>query len=262
MKIAIIGAGNMGGAIARGIAAKSPSAEISVSNPSMPKLEALRTEFPAINITTDNAEAVEDAETVILAVKPWLMEEVIADLDYLKDKTVVSVAAGISLDRLDRMIANRFDGSAQQPAFRVIPDTAAAIGRSMTFISSRRAPQPLVDEIAGLFTGLGRVAIIEERLMDAATALSSCGIAYVYKFVQAFVQAGVQLGFRPADAQAYVNATIDGAIAMLEVNGTTPQQEIDKVTTPGGMTIKGINQLDHAGFTSAVIQGVLKPLEK
>lgn len=260
MKIAIIGAGNMGGAIARGIAAKSPSAEITVSNPSMPKLEALRSEFPAIKTTTDNAVAASDADIVILAVKPWLMAEVIAGLDYLKDKTVVSVAGGVSLDKLDEMLAHIL--APTQPVFHVIPDTAAAICRSMTFISSRRAPQPLVDEIADLFSSLGRVAIIEERLMDAATALSSCGIAYVYKFVQAFVQAGVQLGFRPAEAQAYVNATIDGAIAMLEANGTTPQQEIDKVTTPGGMTIKGINQLDHAGFTSAVIQGVLKPLEK
>ncbi len=258
MKIAIIGAGNMGGAIARGIAAKCPGAELTVSNPSTPKLEALQTEYPAIRTTTDNAFAAAGADIVVLAVKPWLMAGVISNLGDLSGKTVISVAGGISLDKLDTMLSP----APEQPVFQVIPDTAAAIGRSMTFIAARRAPQPLVDTVSGIFSALGRVAVIEERLMDAATALCSCGIAYVYKFIQACVQAGVQLGFRPADALSYVNATVDGAVAMLEASQSSPQQEIDKVTTPGGMTIKGINQLDHAGFTSAVIQGILEPLKK
>lgn len=252
----------MGGAIARGIAAKCPDAELTVSNPSMPKLAALQAEYPAIRTTTDNTGAAAGADIVVLAVKPWLMADVIKDLGYLADKTVISVAGGISLDKLDTMLSTAPDRAPQQPVFQVIPDTAAAIGRSMTFIASRRAPQPLIDIVAQLFSAMGRVAVIEERLMDAATALCSCGIAYVYKFIQACVQAGVQLGFRPADALSYVNATVDGAVAMLEAGKSSPQQEIDKVTTPGGMTIKGINQLDHAGFTSAVIQGILEPLKK
>ncbi len=252
----------MGGAIARGIAAKCPDAELTVSNPSTPKLEALKAEFPAIRITTDNTGAASGADIVVLAVKPWLMADVIKDIGYLSGKTVISVAGGISLDKLDTMLSPAPDQTPSQPVFQVIPDTAAAIGRSMTFIAGRRAPQPLIDTVAELFSALGRVAVIEERLMDAATALCSCGIAYVYKFIQACVQAGVQLGFRPADALSYVNATVDGAVAMLEACQSSPQQEIDKVTTPGGMTIKGINQLDHAGFTSAVIQGILQPLKK
>ena len=109
---------------------------------------------------------------------------------------------------------------------------------------------------------MGVVDVIEERLMDAATALSSCGIAYVFKFIQACVQAGVELGFKPADALRYVNATVDGAAALLSLPNTNPQCEIDKVTTPGGMTIKGINALEHSGFSSAVINAILTPLKK
>jgi pyrroline-5-carboxylate reductase len=131
----------------------------------------------------------------------------------------------------------------------------------MTFIAARRASDELKQFVKEAFSSMGEAAIVEERLMNAATALSSCGIAYAYKYVQACVQAGVQLGFRPDDALHYVLATVDGAVAMLRQNETLPQQEIDRVTTPGGMTIKGINELDHQGFTSAVIRAILKPLE-
>lgn len=263
MKIAIIGAGNMGGAIARGIAANMPDVTLAVSNPSTPKLEALKSEFPAIEVSTKNATVAKDADFVVLAVKPRLilnvLDEIYDDLDPVR-QALVSVAGGMSIDDIEELVD---DGRSDIPAmFQVIPDTAAAVGRSMTFIASRRASKAMVAKVVEIFGCLGKVAVIEPRLMDAATALCSCGIAYVYKFVQACVQAGVQLGFTPADALKYVNATIDGAVAMLEAGGTSPQQEIDKVTTPGGMTIKGINQLEHAGFTSAVISGILKPLEK
>ena len=132
----------------------------------------------------------------------------------------------------------------------------------MTFIAGRRAEGEALEAVKSMFALMGEVAVIEERLMDAATALSSCGIAYVYKFMQAMVQAGVEMGFRPAEALRYVCATVDGAAAMLGQPGATAQGEIDKVTTPGGMTIKGINALEHAGFTSAVINAVLTPLKK
>ena len=144
---------------------------------------------------------------------------------------------------------------------RVIPNTALSVGKSMTFIAPRRAER-ITDTIVKMFETMGEVAVIEEKLMDAATALTSCGIAYVYKFAQACVQAGVELGFKPADALKYVCATMDGAATMLSQPGAAPQSEIDKVTTPGGMTIKGINMLEHTGFTSAVIKAILSPVKK
>ncbi|MDE6199747.1 MAG: pyrroline-5-carboxylate reductase [Muribaculaceae bacterium] len=263
MKVAIIGAGNMGGAIARALAATGEY-KIALSNPTLPKLEAFKTEFPDeyITVTTDNVEAVIDADVVILAVKPWLLGDVLEQVKprlVYRRNIIVSLAGGVSLDTLDDMLVR---GDELPAVCRVIPDTALSIGKSMTFISGRRAAGEAIATVESLFRRMGEVAVIEERLMDAATALSSCGIAYVYKFIQACVQAGVEMGFRPADALRYVCATVDGAAAMLSLPGASPQPEIDKVTTPGGMTIKGINALEHNGFTSAVINAILTPVKK
>lgn len=254
----------MGGAIARGLARRYPDGgvQLSVANPTEGKLHSLKTEFPNIHTTTDNVEACTGADIIMLAVKPWIVGEVMHELRPLfldGTVTLVSVAAGVGFDAFEQML----DGvSEMPPMMQVIPDTGALVGKSMTFVTSRHATEALVEIVRDIFLSLGEVAVIEEKLLPAATALSSCGIAYVYKFVQAYVQAGVELGFRPADALRYTLATVDGAVAMLQNNGTLPQTEIDRVTTPGGMTIKGINELEHAGFTSAVINAILKPLKK
>lgn len=251
----------MGGAIARSLA-DAEMFDITVSNPSQGKLDAIKAEFPAVTVTTDNVEAVIDADVVILAVKPWLLEDVVREIKprlVYRRNIIVSLAGGVTLDALDAMLMR---GDELPPLFRVIPDTALSVGKSMTFICTRRSEPEDDNTVAALFSIMGKVAFIEERLMDAATALSSCGIAYVYKFIQACVQAGVEMGFRPADALQYVCATVDGAAAMLTQPGASPQAEIDKVTTPGGMTIKGINALEHNGFTSAVINAILTPLRK
>lgn len=260
MKVAIIGAGNMGGAIARALAGTGQYS-ITVANPSLPKLEAIAAEYPSVKTTTNNIDAANGADIVILAVKPWLIanvaEQIKPNIDY-KHTAIVSLAGGMSLDALDGILLK----NNELPALcRVIPNTALSAGKSMTFIASRRA-EKIIADVVKMFEAMGEVAVIEEKLMDAATALTSCGIAYVYKFAQACVQAGVELGFKPADALKYVCATMDGAAAMLSQPGAAPQSEIDKVTTPGGMTIKGINELEHRGFTSAVINAILKPVKK
>lgn len=261
MKVAVIGAGNMGGAIARALASTGQY-EITVANPTAAKLEAIKAEYPSVATTSDNVEAVVDADVIILAVKPWLLAGVLSQvmprLVYRRN-IIVSLAGGVPLDAIDKMLLR---GDELPAVCRVIPDTALSVGKSMTFISGRRASDGVMAGIEKMFRHMGDVAVIEERLMDAATALSSCGIAYVYKFMQACVQAGVEMGFRPSDALRYVCATVDGAAAMLSAPGASPQLEIDKVTTPGGMTIKGINALEHSGFTSAVINAILTPLKK
>lgn len=251
----------MGGAIARALAATGEY-DIAVANPTTPKLDDIKAAYPAVTVTTDNVEAVVDADVVILAVKPWLLDSVIQQIKprlVYRRNTIVSLAGGVTIDALDAMLLR---GDELPVVCRVIPDTALSVGKSMTFISSRRASADNAAFVEALFRQMGETAVIEERLMDAATALSSCGIAYVYKFMQACVQAGVEMGFRPADALRYVCATVDGAAAMLSQPGATAQAEIDKVTTPGGMTIKGINALEHHGFTSAVINAILTPLKK
>lgn len=262
MKIAIIGAGNMGGAIARALAAVADGYDITVANPTQAKLDAIKESYPSVSTTTDNVEAVVDADVVILAVKPWLLNEVIDQIKprlVYRRNVIISLAGGVSLDAIDEMLLR---GDELPAVSRVIPNTALSLGKSMTFITSRRADKDTLATIEVLFRHMGEVAVVEERMIDAATALCSCGIAYVYKFIQANVQAGVELGFKPADALRYVCATVEGAAAMLKQPEATPQQEIDKVTTPGGMTIKGINALEHSGFASSVINAVLTPVKK
>ena len=260
-KITILGAGNKGGAIATALCPVE-SFDLTVANRSAGRLDALGESCRRLVATTDMNKAVVGAHYIIFAVKPWAMRDVIDQvknsIDYER-QVVISIAGGVGLDALDAML----DKDGALPAvFHVIPDTAVSVKHGMTFVSCRRANDTMMHCVNQIFELMGDVAFIDEHLMDAATALSSCGIAYAYKYVQACVQAGVQLGFTPSDSLRYVLSTIDGAVSMLRENGTLPQQEIDRVTTPGGMTIKGVNELERGGFTSTVIDAILKPLQK
>lgn len=253
MKVAIIGAGNMGGAIARGLANGHyiKAEEITVSNPSQPKLDLLKAEHPHIHITNSNKEAAEGADIVIIAVKPWKVEEVLKPLRLRQPQILVSVAAGLTFENLAHFV------DPEMPIFRVIPNTAIAECASMTPIAARNASDEQIKMMIDLFNEMGLAILIEEKQFAAATALTSCGIAYVLKYVQAAMQAGVEMGIRPNDAMKMVAQTVEGAAQLLLKNEHThPVLEIEKVTTPSGITIKGVNALEHEGFTSAVIKAL------
>ena len=237
MKVAIIGAGNMGGAIARGLAQGHyvRVQDITVTNPSMPKLEKLKAEFPAIQVSTDNHEAA-DADVVIVAVKPWKVEEVLKPLRLRQPQVLVSVAAGMTFEDLAHFV------DPEMPMFRIIPNTAISLRASMTLIACRNASEQQTLTMLDLFNEMGLAMLIEEKQLAAATSLTSCGIAYVLKYVQAAMQAGVEAGIRPKDAMKMVAQTVEGAARLLlENEDTHPALEIEKVTTPGGITIKGVN---------------------
>lgn len=253
MKIAIIGAGNMGGSIARGLAKGNRIAvkDITVSNPGKEKLEVLKNDFPAINITQNNAEAVTGADIVILAVKPWFVSKVLHDLKLKSKQILVSVASGISFEELSHDVVEP-----EMPMFRIIPNTAISELQSMTVISSRNATPDMESLMINLFSEMGLAMILPEEKLGAATALASCGIAYVLKYIQAAMQAGIEMGIRPDDAMDLVAQSAKGAAELILNNATHPSVEIDKVTTPGGITIKGINELEHNGFSSAVIKAM------
>ena len=253
MKVAIIGAGNMGGAIARGLANGHyiKAEEITVSNPSQPKLDQLKAEHPHIHITNSNKEAAEGADIVIIAVKPWKVEEVLKPLRLRQPQILVSVAAGLTFENLAHFV------DPEMPIFRVIPNTAIAECASMTPFAARNESDEQIKMMIDLFNEMGLAILIEEKQFAAATALTSCGIAYVLKYVQAAMQAGVEMGIRPNDAMKMVAQTVEGAAQLLLKNEHThPVLEIEKVTTPGGITIKGVNALEHEGFTSAVIKAL------
>lgn len=245
--IAVIGAGAMGGALVNGLLASGfDAACIALSNPHKEKLEP----FSARGVATftDNCEAVKGASLVVLAVKPWLIAGVIEKLRGAIDPAaeVAAIVAGVSSADLKAMWANKLP----QALSIVMPNTAMALGQSMTFIVDVEGTAPLANEI---FARTGSVMTIEECLLPAATALASCGIAYAMRYVRASVEGGVELGFRAADAQRIVVATLRGAAALLDRPGTHAEAEIDKVTTPGGLTIRGLNAMEAAGFTPAVL---------
>ena len=250
MKIAIIGAGNMGGSIARGLAKGSliDDSDIIVSNPSAGKLEKLKKEFPGISTTNNNLEAATGADIVILAVKPWFMESVMRELKLKSKQILISVAAGISFEELAHYVV-----APEMAMFRLIPNAAISELESMTLVAARNTNDEQDNFILRLFSEMGTVMLIPEDKIAAATALASCGIAYVLKYIQA---AGIEMGLRPKDAMQMIAQSLKGAAALIQNNDTHPSVEIDKVTTPGGITIKGINELEHNGFTSAIIKAM------
>ena len=243
----------MGGAIARGLAKGSlvRVEDIRVSNPSPGKLEALKAEFPDMQVTADNSEAVAGADIVVLAVKPWMVGEVLHKLQLKETQMLISIAAGIKLGELWQML-----GQKGNPLFRVIPNTAISEMQSMTLVSCSQASQEQIQLVLDVFSEMGLAMLIPEEKMAAATAMTSCGIAYALKYIQAAMQAGIELGVRPKDGMRMVAQSLKGAAELILANDTHPSVEIDKVCTPGGLTIKGINQLEHDGFTSALINAI------
>lgn len=243
----------MGGAIARGLAKGSlvRVEDIRVSNPSPGKLEALKAEFPDMQVTADNGEAVAGADIVVLAVKPWMVGEVLHKLQLKETQMLISIAAGIKLGDLWQLL-----GQKGNPLFRVIPNTAISEMQSMTLVSCSQASQEQIQLVLDVFSEMGLAMLIPEEKMAAATAMTSCGIAYALKYIQAAMQAGIELGVRPKDGMRMVAQSLKGAAELILANDTHPSVEIDKVCTPGGLTIKGINQLEHDGFTSALINAI------
>lgn len=259
MKIAIIGAGNMGGALARGLAKGSliPTSNIYVANPSTAKLDALKGEFPEINVTTDNCAATAAADVVVLAVKPWKVVEVVDQIKPAMDYTrqaVASMVGGLGIAQLSEWLDK---GCGQLPAtYLIIPNTAIATMSSMTFIASARSTTEADRFLLDVFNELGEAMLVEESLIPAGTSLASCGIAYALRYIRAAMEGGVELGFRADDAKRIVMQTMRGAADILASNNSHPEAEIDRVTTPGGLTIKGLNAMEAAGFTNSVIEGL------
>ena len=262
MKVTVIGVGNIGGAIARGLAKGTilKASDITCTDLVQENLDKMTQSNKDFVISTTNIEAVKDANIIIIAVKPWRVESVINEIKYsLKyDKQIiVSIAAGIPFDRLNEFLDKESNLEYGTPSvFRVIPNTAIEVCSSMTFVSSCNASDEQEDLIVNLFNELGSAMLIEEQLMTAGTALASSGIAFAMRYIRASSEGGVELGFYPNQAKEIVLKTVKGAVDLLIANQSNPETEIDKVTTPGGITIKGLNEMELSGFTSSVIRGL------
>lgn len=259
MRIGIIGAGNMGGAIAKGLAcgSKVEASCITVCCPNRHgELDALKAFSPEINTSLDNEAALKDTDLIVVAVKPWLLDDVMRPLmpkiDFSR-QIIVSIVAGATLGHL----AELAKGYCDKPAvMSLIPNTAISVHESMTFLCAKNATPEQIASVKDVFDELGVTMVVEERLMGAGMALASCGIAYAMRYVRAASEGGVELGVYPDDAKRIVLQTLKGAVKLLESTGNHPEAEIDKVTTPGGITIKGLNAMEANGFSHAVVEGL------
>lgn len=246
----------MGGAFVEGLL-KSKTfqpTDITVSDPNPSTRQHFAEE--GAQVTANNSAAVKGRDIVAVVVKPWLVEQVIKSIkDQLEDQhqLLIVIAAGVTSAQLNAWLDKK---GHHLPYFMVIPNIAIAEKASMTFLVPQGASQQETQCIADLFNELGTCMVTEERLLAAGTTLASCGIAYAMRYIRASAEGGVELGFKAKDATEIVLQTVEGAVRFLQATGRHPEAAIDQVTTPGGVTIKGLNEMEHAGFTSAVIRGL------
>ncbi len=248
-KIAILGAGNMGGAVAIGLHRLAKEVSLTVTTAHASTLEKYAAQ--GINASLDNVAAAGWADVVILGVKPWLIQSVLEQVKpALSGKVLLSLAAGIP----SAQMAEWLSGTGIQAAYTVIPNLAAEIGESMTFASAILGKAD--DLVKSLFDQVGKTLIVDERRLQAGMMVASCGTAFALRYARAAMEGGVQLGLYPHEALEAVYQTMKGAVDLAGSRGAHPEAEIDRVTTPGGITIRGLNAMEEAGFTSAVIAGL------
>jgi pyrroline-5-carboxylate reductase len=251
-KIAIIGGGNLGISIAEGLLAGGFTAaeNIIITRRNIGLLQPLADR--GLRISSDNKLAVNDAEVILLAVKPFQVKDIVQEIapSLHAGQMLISVVTGVGIDDLTAHLP------ATLPVFRAMPNTAIAIRQSMTCISYAKASKEQIDWVMHLFSQLGRVVLIDEKLMDAATVLGACGTAYAMRYIRANIQGGIEIGFDAKTASLIAAQTVMGAAELLLQKGTHPEYEIDKVTTPKGCTIAGLNEMEHQGFSSSLIKGI------
>ena len=251
--IAILGGGNLGRSIAEGLL------EVDGFQADHLHITRRKAQYLAdlakrgVHAHADNRKAVRDADIIVVAVQPsqmaGLLQEVMPELDPQRH-TLISLATGFTVAELRAVVGP------EVPVFRAMPNTAVALRQSMTCIATDDRDETRRQMVIDLFNHLGKAIIIEEVLMASATVMGACGIAYVMRFIRAASQGGIEIGFDADLAQVIVTQTVKGAAALLQDGGYHPEQEIDKVTTPRGCTIAGLNEMEHQGFSSSLIKGI------
>jgi len=258
-RIAIIGGGNLGTAIAEGLV-KSAFAlpqDLTVTRRNVDALKSLKA--LGVNTTDDNRKAIRNCNVIIVALKPYNVKEVLEELkdNFVPAKhIVISVVTGILLKDLRTILGG------DVTLFRAMPNTAIAIRESVTCLCHHGASDEQVNYVNALFGQLGLSINIDEKLMDAATVLGACGIAYALRFIRASTQGGIEIGFDARTANLIAAQTVKGAAELLLKLNRHPEEEIDKVTTPKGCTIAGLNEMEHQGFSSSLIKGICTSYEK
>jgi pyrroline-5-carboxylate reductase len=251
MKIAIIGTGNLGLSIAKGLVINNTYTTLYLSKRNIDLLSSWK-EYKNVFITQDNKEAVQNSDIIIFAVQPNQFDLILKEVkSLLTDKHVlISTITGYTIDRMESIIGN------QHPIIRSMPNTAISVGKSMTCLCSNDTGKKKLPIAEAIYNGLGTSLVIEEQHMQAATVLCASGIAFWMRLIRATTQGGVQLGFDADVALKMSMQTAMGAASLLIETGSHPEEEIDRVTTPRGCTITGLNEMEHQGLSSSLIKGL------
>lgn len=257
MKIAILGAGNLGLSIARGLITNNSITKLYLTRR---KVENITTwsEYANTQITDDNKKAVQESDIIILAVQPKQLGELLSEIkELLHDNHVlISTVTGYSIAKMEEVVGKDVH------IIRSMPNTAISVGKSMTCLCANEKGKDRLPIAEAIFNGLGTSTIIKEEHMRAATVICASGIAFWLRMIRATTQGGVQLGFDAEEAMKMSMYTAMGAASLLSETGTHPEAEIDKVTTPKGCTIEGLNEMEHQGLSSSLIQGIVASFNK
>jgi len=257
MKIAVIGAGNLGLSIAKGILNSKGKNHLYLTKRNPAEIYSFE-KYGNVIITSDNREAVKKSDILIFAVQPSQLEAILEDIkDLLKAKhVVISTITGFSIDRIESIIGTKHH------IIRSMPNTAISVGKSMTCVCSNEKGKSKINLAKAIFNRMGHSMEVPEQQMQAATVICASGIAFWMRLIRATTQGAIQLGFDAKEAQELAMHTCNGAAGLLIESGNHPEEEIDKVTTPKGCTIQGLNEMEHQGLSSSLIQGIIASFEK
>lgn len=257
MKIAIIGTGNLGKAIAKGLINANAITSLYLTSRHPEYLDEFEG-YKNVFVTSDNVEAVQKSDIILCCTQPAQFELVLQEIKlYITEKhVIISTVTGFVISKIEEIIGDN------QFIIRAMPNTAIAVGKSMTCLCSNSLGEKRVKIAEAIFNRLGHSMVISENKMQAATVVCASGVAFWMRLIRATTQAAIQLGFDAEDAQELSMYTCEGAASLLIKNGQHPEEEIDKVTTPKGCTIEGLNEMEHKGLSSSLIQGMIASYNK
>lgn len=257
MKIAIIGTGNLGKSIAKGLITTNAITTLYLTKRNTESISEFEG-YTNVFLTHDNVLAVKNSDIIILSVQPSHLENVLKEVSSMltENHVLISTVTGFSIEKMEAILG------ADQFLIRAMPNTAIAVGKSMTCICSNAKGKKRIKVAEAIFDRLGHSLVIPESQMQAATVVCASGIAFWMRLIRATTQAGIQLGFDAKEAQELAMYTSEGAASLLIASGHHPEEEIDRVTTPKGCTIEGLNQMEHQGLSSSLIQGMIASFNK
>jgi pyrroline-5-carboxylate reductase len=253
-RVAFIGCGNMGSALISGILGSGliSKDKVLVTDIRPKRLEYIR-EKEGVSTTENNREAVEKCDIIVLAVKPQVMERVLSEIKDVVtgDKLIVSIAAGITTGFIEKALEK------EVPVVRVMPNTPALVKTGASGLSSGKYAGEQEETIAEqMMSRVGIVVKVPEEMLDAVTALSGSGPAYIFYVIESLIEAGMEMGLSEDDVRKLVNQTVLGAVNMVMETGESPQVLRHKVTSPGGTTEAALKYLEEKGFQKILIAAV------